>query len=93
MTAAEAIRALMKDRTLEGYSDDYSIAWNKALFCAKVEAQKEDEKVKRLSAALWEARGMVESWGAYADEYFQDKWDLKGDLAKLDAAIAEWGAP
>ncbi len=44
-----------------------------------------------LLAALKDAREMVEDWGAYAPEYMQDKYDLKGDLDKLDAAIAKAG--
>jgi ABC-type molybdenum transport system ATPase subunit/photorepair protein PhrA len=32
-------------------------------------------------AALLEAAGAIESWGAYAGEYFQTKWDLAGDIA------------
>ena len=42
----------------------------------------------RLAEALREARAMVEDWAGYASEYFQDKHDLQGDLAKLDAALA-----
>jgi hypothetical protein len=42
-----------------------------------------------LLAALKEAREDVSSWGAYASEYFRDKWDLAGDLARYDAVIAK----
>jgi hypothetical protein len=31
-------------------------------------------------AALLEAAGAIESWGGYAGEYFQTKWDLAGDI-------------
>jgi hypothetical protein len=41
-----------------------------------------------LVAALQEAREMVAGWAEYADKYFQEKHDLKGDLARLDAALA-----
>ncbi len=41
-----------------------------------------------LLAALKNARELVEDWGAYASAYMQEKHDLKGDMDKLDAAIA-----
>lgn len=40
-----------------------------------------------LLAALVEARDSVADWGIYASEYFQQKHDLVGDLAKIDAVI------
>jgi 3-deoxy-D-arabino-heptulosonate 7-phosphate (DAHP) synthase len=46
----------------------------------------------RLKAALKEARDDIESWGAYADPYFQEKWNLKGALDKY-AAILSGNAP
>ena len=46
---------------------------------------------QELLAALKDAREMVEDWGAYAPEYMQDKYDLQGDLDKLDAAITKAG--
>jgi hypothetical protein len=42
-----------------------------------------------LLAALENARDSIESWGAYASEYFQCKHDLAGELAAIDAAIAK----
>ena len=45
-------------------------------------------QVEAAKTALAEAREQVEHWGSYASEYFQDKWDLPGDLALLDQAIA-----
>lgn len=39
-------------------------------------------------SALIEAREEVESWAAYASPHFQDKHDLAGTLAKMDAQIA-----
>lgn len=38
-------------------------------------------------AALKDARECVEAWAAYASEYFREKHDLAGDLARIDAAI------
>lgn len=42
-----------------------------------------------LEALRW-AREDVEHWGAYASEYFQEKWDLAGDLARIDGTIAKY---
>lgn len=46
-----------------------------------------ETQVEQLRAALAEAREDVASWGAYASDYFQEKWDLAGDLARIDAAL------
>jgi hypothetical protein len=43
--------------------------------------------VEPLVEALKEAVGMVEEWGAYASGYFQEKWDLQGNLRQLRAAL------
>lgn len=40
-----------------------------------------------LLVALKDARELVDSWGAYASNYMQEKYDLLGDLDRLDAAI------
>ena len=40
-----------------------------------------------LLAALEEAVYDIASWGEYADYYFQEKWDLSGDISKIEAAI------
>jgi hypothetical protein len=41
-----------------------------------------DDLAKELSVA----REAVENWASYADAYFKEKWDLAGDLARIDAA-------
>jgi hypothetical protein len=38
--------------------------------------------------SLRDARDLVEDWAAYAEPYFQEKWNLTGDLARIDAVIA-----
>jgi hypothetical protein len=38
--------------------------------------------------ALKEAREAVQAWADYVPEYFQQKHDLAGDLARIDAALA-----
>jgi hypothetical protein len=46
-------------------------------------------EVERLRAALVEAADDLEMWGAYAGEYFREKWDLAGDVARIRlAAVA-----
>lgn len=45
------------------------------------------ESYKDLLETLKESKINLESWGAYASEYFQDKHNLKGDIAKIEAAI------
>ena len=44
-------------------------------------------EVERLRAALVDAKEAVQSWGAYADSYFQEKHDLAGDIAAIDAIL------
>jgi hypothetical protein len=46
-------------------------------------------RVAQLEAALAEAIEDIQHWGGYAGEYFQDKWDLKGNIAKHRAALGE----
>ena len=41
-----------------------------------------------LVEALKDAREMVSDWAGYASPYFQEKYDIDGDLKKLDDAIA-----
>ena len=47
----------------------------------------DERDVEPLVETLEEAIEMVEDWGAYASGYFQEKWDLLGDLRKLRAAL------
>ena len=44
---------------------------------------------ERLKAALTDAIVEVESWGAYAPDYFQTKHNLAGTLDRLRAAMAQ----
>lgn len=43
-------------------------------------------RIVELESALYEAADDIESWGAYAAEYFQTKWNLAGDVARARAA-------
>lgn len=48
-----------------------------------------EERIATLEAALRAAKEMVESWGAYASPYFQERHDLVGDIAILSKALGE----
>lgn len=39
--------------------------------------------IKRLRKLALEAIDEIEGWGAYAGDYFQEKWDLGGTVARL----------
>lgn len=45
-------------------------------------------RIAVLESALREAADDIESWGAYAAEYFQTKWNLAGDVARARAIAA-----
>jgi hypothetical protein len=45
-------------------------------------------RIAQLEAALADAIECVGSWAAYASPYFQEKHDLAGDIARLQAALA-----
>ena len=60
--------------TAEALHDKSSIA---------AELAHRDRRIAELEAALSEAITLIQDWGAYADEYFQHKHDLAGDVARL----------
>jgi predicted Zn-dependent protease len=43
---------------------------------------------QELLHALKDANDAIEHWGAYASDYFQQKWDLQSDINAARAAIA-----
>ena len=47
-------------------------------------------ELAELRAALVDARDDVADWAAYASEYFQEKWNLAGDLARIDAVLSKY---
>ena len=49
----------------------------------RAEAQRDE-----LLQALKDATDAIEHWGAYASDYFQQKWDLQSDINAARAAIA-----
>lgn len=44
-------------------------------------------RVKELENALQDAIECVSDWGSYASDYFKEKWDFDGDLARLKAVL------
>ena len=55
------------------------------------EVERLQARVRELETALGDAIECVESWAAYATDYFREKHDLAGDLARLRAALAAVG--
>lgn len=60
------------------------------LFQTAYEAGAKSERAvsDRLLEALKDARIDIEEWGAYAGDYFQEKWGLQEDLSRYDRLIA-----
>ena len=50
---------------------------------------RERELLERALKVLENRKDEVEDWGAYADEYFQKKWDYKGSITQYDPLIEE----
>ena len=45
-------------------------------------------EIERLITALKDARESLEDWSLYVDEYFREKHDFDGDIARIDKALA-----
>lgn len=45
------------------------------------------EAMKQALEALHFARLSIDEWSGYASDYFQNKYDLKGDIAEVEQAI------
>ena len=59
--------------------------------CAEIDRARQiaDEmkaEIDRLRALLAEAADTIEDWGGYASSYFQDKYNLAGDVTKFREA-------
>ena len=48
-------------------------------------------RIAELEGVLADATQEVEEWGAYASEYFQEKHDLAGTVARFRAALSRQG--
>ncbi len=62
---------------------DYAVSYAR-MYAAKLEAQN-----RELRDLLAEAIEDIDSWASYASDYFQQKHDLAGTLAKYRAALQE----
>lgn len=49
--------------------------------------QSQSDRITELEQTLAEAIASIEEWAAYAPDYFQEKWDLQGDITKLRAHL------
>lgn len=64
--------------------------WPEALERAEAaerEAGELRERNETLTEALREAIDAIDEWGAYASDYFQEKWDLAGQITKLRGVL------
>ena len=50
-------------------------------------ADEAEAEIERLRAQLVEAIEDIESWGAYAEHYFKDKWDSAGCVERHKARM------
>jgi len=80
VTQPEALRLAAHAEANAHFGDMKAIA---------AELRRLHEVNQELVSALSEAVILVGDWGAYASEYFQNKHDLKGDIKRLNAAIAK----
>ena len=64
------------------YSKGHREAWIKAV-------KPYADEIERLREKYEEAIDDIEEWGAYASEYFQEKWKLKECIEQHRAALKE----
>jgi len=64
------------------YSKFHRDAWIKAV-------KPYADEIERLREKYEEAIDDIEEWGAYAPEYFQEKWELKECIEQHRAALKE----
>lgn len=57
--------------------------------CAEIHRLR--DRVRVLTTALTEAVEDIGHWGGYASAYFQDRWDLAGDLARYREILTPEG--
>lgn len=66
------IKRLLKDPNYPPYIER---------FADIIKAQ--EKEIKNLLSWLKIAASRIEEWGAYANDYYQEKWNLKGDIKQI----------
>lgn len=78
------IEALVRDANALVKEGDFQLEKRNK---AEAEVHALRDEIKKLTVALWDAIDCVLAWSAYASEYFKEKHDLAGDLARLRAVL------
>ncbi|HAM74174.1 MAG TPA: hypothetical protein DCQ09_00730 [Alcanivorax sp.] len=70
-------------------SRDLAVDAEKLVRAVQTDYYRARERAVKLEEALAEAITLIQDWGAYADDYFQHKHDLAGDVARLRALLTQ----
>lgn len=82
----EAIKS--SDAVCDSYAEENQRLFDRAE-TAEAALSSYKEEVERLRRVLAEARDDMQAWQSYASDYFRDKHDADGDLAKIDQALTK----
>ena len=77
---AEAIAQVIADSLATGEASNIGVSWAEAIAEAILLACAQQRE--EYADLMEEAAEDVAEWGAYASEYFQEKWNLEGTLHK-----------
>jgi hypothetical protein len=69
--------------------DANELAYSVARHDMEVQLAEARAQIAAKDAALRDARDSLEAWAGYASDYFKDKHDYAGDLARIDAALTQ----
>jgi hypothetical protein len=81
---------LSKRQDGEYENDILETRWQDWKACAEskqAEIEERNKRIEYLKFELGEAAENISDWGAYASEYFQEKWNLAGDIEQARKAI------
>lgn len=70
-----------------GLDKHVSPAFHGVAAALRAERARNEARIRELEDGLRDAILCVESWAGYASDYFREKHDLKGDIARLRAMI------
>ena len=89
---AEAAKACAHLSYYTSHEGDFQVAASPDVVLSMIaEIDRLRTQNQALREALKDATDEIESWGAYASEYFQAKHDLAGNVAKFRAIIQAEG--